>query len=667
MKSFLNLFVVSPKLYLGNPTKNADEIISNISSLYVPENNKPDIILFPELCITGYTCQDLFFQQALINSSYAAIKSIIAASYSYSAILVIGAPILVNNNLYNCAIVIHKGSILGVVPKTHLPNYGEFYEKRWFTAAGPNSPTSIKLLGSVVPFGNNIVFSDSDSHFKFGVEICEDLWAVNPPSNKLALGGANVILNLSASNELVGKAAYRRNLVKQQSGRLICAYAYSGAGVYESSSDTVFSGHCIIAENDSILKESSLFSRNTTVISSTINLVDLIQERTRNSTFCTEVTKDINLVTFVGQYPVYDNDFFKNPNLLDRTINKSPFVPTSSEDLEIVCTEVLNIQTAALIRRLEQLNLPKIIIGVSGGLDSTLTLLVAHKAISELGLPSSHVIGVTMPGLGTSALTKSNACYLMTLLGSDQRVIPIKDSTLQHFKDIGHDPELLDITYENVQARIRTQILYDLGNKENAINLTSSDLSESFLGWCTYNGDHSGHYHINVGIPKTLIKAILVSLSSSYKKDAINQDIFPKHTNSNSANNSVTISQVLDSIIHTPISPELLPPNKEGKISQSTEDKIGPYELHDFILYYVLRKGYSPDMIYLYMLKAWGDKYSSELLKYWLKNAYIRFFKNQFKRNFTPDGVKVGSVSLSPRTDWRMPSDVNSDTWLENL
>lgn len=604
------------------------------------------LLVFPELCITGYTCQDLFFQKTLQMQALSALQSLIQDTQDLPMLYIVGIPLSIKSRLFNCAVVIYGGTIRGVVPKSYLPNTREFYEKRWFSVRNEFFSESITLLGQEVPFGK-VLFDLDSLGIKLGIEICEDLWAPLPPSTIMALEGANVIVNLSASNELVSKAPYRRALVEQQSARCICAYLYASAGVHESTTDLVFSGDCMIVENGVALAGSKRFLRENQFIVSDIDIDRLCFERHISSSFTDNCSLhqsrkeyDLVCVPAASRYLDLASDFY-------HAVDPHPFVPSNPLQREERCEEIFQIQTAGLAKRLEHTGIKTVYVGISGGLDSTLALLVAHKTFTLLDLPLTNIVGVTMPGFGTTSQTYDNAITLMQELGVTVNEIDIKESCLVHFKDIGHDAEILDVTYENVQARERTQILMDLANKHNGIVIGTGDLSELALGWCTYNGDQISMYGVNSSIPKTLIRYLIDWISQTQE--------------------SAAVRDVLQRILDTPISPELLPPDKDGNIAQKTEATIGPYELHDFFLYCFLRQGACPNKILFLAGKAFQEVYCAETIQKWLRVFYKRFFSQQFKRSCMPDGPKVGSVSLSPRGDWRMPSDADVTAWFAQL
>lgn len=596
-----------------------------------------EVICFPELTVTGYTCADLFFTQQLQSNALQALEQICLFTREKPIIVLVGAPLKVDNNLYNCAFVMTDGDVVGVVPKINLPNTGEFYEKRWFTSGRatrehdgkPRIPT-VELWGGDVPFGTDLLFITRD--YSFGIEICEDLWSPLPPSTQLAIQGAEIIFNLSSSNCLTGKHAYRRQMITQQSARVHCGYVYTSSGVGESTTDVVFSGSTYIAENGELLEQGERFQRENYMVISEIDVERLRTDRQRNTNF----TKDqhghyrkINVAPMERE-----NEFTESTH---RRFSPMPFLPKQGDE-DNYCGDVFSIQTSALARRWEHTHAETIVIGVSGGLDSTLALLVAVQTADKLGYDRERVIGVTMPGFGTSDRTYQNALAMMEQLGITIQEISIREMATQHLHDIDHDLETHDITYENAQARIRTLVLMDLANKYNGLVLGTGDLSELALGWCTYSGDQMSMYGINAGIPKTLVR-FLVRYAA--------ENLFDEQTR-----------RVLLDVVDTPVSPELLPADEKGEIAQKTEDKIGPYELHDFFIHYYLRYGFTREKIAYMALQAFEDKYSEEEIIKWLNVFMRRFFMQQFKRSCMPDGPKVVSVSLSPRGDLRMPSDV---------
>lgn len=632
---FITVAAAVPSVKVADTEYNVKQIEDFVAQA---EGKGVEIIVFPELSITGYSCQDLFLQQLLIEQSEVAVMQLLDFTRKLDIICIVGAPVNISGSLYNCAIVIQHGVIVGMVPKTYLPNYGEFYEKRWFSSSKNLQPTDIRYAGntvSVVP--DPILFRTSDNVL-FGIEICEDVWAAEPCSNKLTLLGADIIFNLSASDELIGKHDYLMSLLSQQSARTISGYVYSGCGFGESTQDVVYGGNALIFENGTLLSESERFSFKPQLVINQIDVEKLRVERQKNTTFVN--CRDNSDVVIKSTGVVQMKDFS-----LMRDINALPFIP-SEKDMQHSCNEIFSIQVAGLAKRITHTGCKHLIVGISGGLDSTLALLVCVKTFDKLGMSRKGIVGVTMPGFGTTDRTYNNALSLMESLGVTIREINIAESVKMHFNDIGHDISVHDVTYENGQARERTQILMDLSNQLNGMVIGTGDLSELALGWATYNGDHMSMYGINAGIPKTLIKYLVRSVADS-------------------AVDEKSRDTLLD-IIDTPISPELIPAEEDGTIKQKTEDLVGPYELHDFFLYYFLRFGFRPSKIYLLARKAFDvADYKDETIKHWLKTFFRRFFSQQFKRSCLPDGPKVGSVSLSPRGDWRMPSDASSALWLK--
>ena len=624
-----------PELKVANVEFNTKEVIKEIKTL---DKEGVQIVTFPELCLTGYTCADLFSQDILITKSKEAIKEVIDSTKLLDIISIIGAPIVCDNQLFNCGVVINKGEILGVVPKTYIPNYGEFYEKRWFSTSNTLTSKTINLFGKEVPIGIDLVFRDiNDSKFTFGIEICEDLWSPKAPSVEAALNGATMIFNLSASNEVIGKAQYRRNLINMQSAKNVCAYIYSSSGVNESSTDLVFSGYAGISENGSMLVENERFNFKTNHIISDVDIQRLMNNRIKDISFMG--------IGAINNYRVIDIDLKDNNNDLKRIYDAYPFVPSNEDKRAERCSEIINIQACGLAKRIKHTGMKKCVIGISGGLDSTLAFLVIIEAYRKLGISFDNLIGVTMPGFGTTGRTYNNALTLMKNYGVTMREVSIKEASLQHFKDIGLEETDRSVTYENTQARERTQILMDIANKEGGLVIGTGDLSELALGWCTYNGDHMSMYAVNTSIPKTLVRYLV-----KYFADIEQNEECKK-----------TILDILD----TPISPELLPPSKDGKIEQQTESVVGPYILHDFFLYHFMRYGASPDKIKYIASKTFDGMYDEETIDKWLKFFIKRFFNQQFKRSCLPDGPKVGTISVSPRGDLRMPSDADSSIWLE--
>lgn len=630
------------KLSTACPITNVADIDFNLKNIKkcieeaLKDNSK--LIVFPELSITSYTCGDLFSQRNLLLKSEKALENLCLFSKGKDILIAVGAPLYHNSCLYNCAYVIFKGEILGIVPKSYIPNYSEFYEKRWFSEGLGiiNKQINLKFQKNI-PFGTNLIFTCGA--FRFAVEVCEDLWVTVPPSSYLSLLGANVIGNLSASNELVSKATYRKNLISNQSARCMCAYAYASSGVFESSTDLVFGGHLLISENGNILNENNRFVRENEVVTSIVDLDKLIAERLKNISF----RDSVKLCPFEASEISFE---FSNSNLgeFTRYIDKHPFVPGNSLERSLRCSEIFNIQTSALAKRLTHTHSRKVVIGISGGLDSTLALLVIVKTFRLLNLPSENIITITMPGFGTTDRTYNNAVSLCKKLKTNFREVNIVDACLQHFKDINHLVENHDVTYENVQARERTQILMDIANKEGALSIGTGDLSELALGWCTYNGDHMSMYSVNCSVPKTLVRYLVRYVA----ENEVSEDI----------------SNILIDILDTPVSPELLPKDKNGEITQKTEDIVGPYELHDFFLYHFIKTGATKEKILFLAENAFKKDYDRETIILWLEKFIKRFFIQQFKRSALPDGPKVGSISLSPRGDWRMPSDASFNSFL---
>lgn len=635
-QGFVRVGAVVPKLKVADTEFNCNEIIKQIE---VASNNKIQIVVFPELCVTGYTCQDLFEQDTLLEEAEKALNKILDYTNNLDIICIIGMPIKAENQLFNTAVVIQKGKILGIVPKTFIPNYGEFYEKRWFASSKNANKKEIEILDQKVPFGIDLLFKDKENNeICFGIEICEDIWAVEPPSNKLALLGANIIFNLSASNEVIGKKEYRRDLVKIQSAKTISGYVYCSSGVNESTSDVVFSGESMIFENGSCLTNNQRFDFESNMIFTEIDTKRLANDRRKNISFMGD---SVDL-----EYREIKINIPDNIEDLTREYSKTPFVPEDKKKISEICKEILNIQSYGLAKRLLHTNINKTIIGISGGLDSTLAFLVIIKAYEILNLPKEKIIAITMPGFGTTSRTHNNSMKLINEYGATFREINITKSSLQHFEDIGHDKNIKDVTYENAQARERTKILMDIANKENGLVVGTGDLSELALGWCTYNGDHMSMYSVNASIPKTLVKYIIKWVADNSKEECKN---------------------IINDILDTPISPELLPPDENGNIEQKTEEQVGPYILHDFFLYHFLRYGAEPKKIYILACKTFKNDFKKEEIKHWLQVFIKRFFTQQFKRNCMPDGPKVGTVSLSPRGDLRMPSDAGYNIWLNNF
>ena len=616
---------------VANCVKNREEICKRIEEA---AERDVSLLVLPELCITGYTCEDLFFQKSLLDSALEQLLVIRNFTKGRQILVVAGLPFMHHSTLYNVAAVLFDGRILGIVPKSNIPNYSEFYEARHF-AVGDRKAIEVSVGGEKVPFGTDILFRCGNfEDFVLGVEVCEDLWVPMPPSVRHALAGATVIANVSASNEVTGKDIYRSSLVSGQSARLICGYVYASAGDGESTTDLVFSGHNIIAENGNVLAEAERF-KNQMVVTD-IDLDRLVSERRRQGTF--SVCDD--------SYVFVDFELKTGDKRFDRKFASAPFIPASKDELSKRCGEILMIQSMGLKKRLEHIRAKCAVIGISGGLDSTLALLVTAKTMDMLGKDRSSIISVTMPCFGTTDRTYNNAVMLSQRLGASFREVRINKSVLQHFDDIGHDSEVHDLTYENAQARERTQVLMDIAGSEGGIVVGTGDLSELVLGWATYNGDHMANYGVNAGIPKTLIRHIV-----RYYADTCDDR---------------KLADILYDVLDTPVSPELLPP-KDGEINQKTEDIVGPYELHDFFIYYVLRLGYTPEKLLGVATEAFNGTYDRETILKWLRVFYRRFFTQQFKRSCLPDGPKVGSVAVSPRGDLRMPSDASAALWLAEL
>jgi len=634
---YVRVAAAVPMVHVANCQANAKEIFKLITDA---EKQNVQIICFPELSITGYTCADLFHNQSLITEAENALEWLLEKTRDLNIVSIVGLPVRCGNSLFNAAVVIKNGDFLGVNAKTWLPNYNEFYEHRWFASAVSATRSEITLCGcSNVPFGRNLIFNGGE--FSFAIEICEDLWTPIPPSSVEALAGAHLIFNLSASDEVLGKNRYLRNLIEQQSARCIAGYIYASSGFGESSTDLCFSGNAYVAENGQIVAESERFKMSQQLVITDVDIEKLIADRQKNSTFMTGAG-----VVRSELYRVIEFYFRKNnTEHLLRKIDAHPFVPSVDSDRKQNCQEIFNIQTTSLAHRLQHIGCKQAVIGISGGLDSTLALLVTAKTFDKLGIKRQNIIGITMPGFGTTNRTYNNALAMMRALGVDVREISIKAACEQHFTDIGHDINQHDVTYENSQARERTQILMDVANKENAIVIGTGDLSELALGWCTYNGDHMSMYAVNAGVPKTLVK-YLVQYVADFEIDA---DAKP----------------YLYDVIDTPISPELLPADSNGNIAQKTEDLVGPYELHDFFLYHFVRNGFAPSKIFYLAQNAFANIYTDEVIRKWLKTFIRRFFTQQFKRSCMPDGPKVGSVALSPRGDWRMPSDADFTEWMK--
>ncbi len=625
-----------PGVRVADVEYNVQQIESQIAQA---EGKGAEVIVFPELSLTGYSCQDLFRQQLLLDKAEEGLLVLLDFTRKLDIIVVVGLPVRIGSLLYNCAAVVQHGCLLGLVAKTYLPNYNEFYEKRWFASSTDLQPQEIYLAGSPVRVSAEPqVFRTCDGAC-FGIEICEDVWAPLPPSNNLALAGADIILNLSATDELAGKHDYLLSLISQQSARMLCGYVYSSCGYGESTQDVVYGGNALICENGRLLAQGERFSLDAQLCMQQIDIDRLRSDRQNNTTFRT--AQDGAQAVIVDCKPVSPREFE-----LIREVNPHPFIPCDDK-MEQSCEEILNIQTMGLVKRLQHTHSDKAVIGISGGLDSTLALMVVVRAFDKLGLSRKGIIGITMPGFGTTDRTHQNAVELMTSLQITQREISIAKAVTQHFQDIGHNMQQHDVTYENAQARERTQILMDVANQVGGMVIGTGDLSELALGWCTYNGDHMSMYGVNGGVPKTLVQYLIRYLAQ-----------LPAF--------AMQRSTLLD-VVDTPISPELTPADSEGNIQQKTEDLVGPYELHDFFLYYMMRFGFSPKKIFVLARHAFKNRYDDEVITKWLQTFCRRFFNQQFKRSCLPDGPKVGSVSLSPRGDWRMPSDASNALWLADF
>jgi NAD+ synthase (glutamine-hydrolysing) len=638
---YIRVACVAPELRVADVGFNTERILTALAAQHRAGSA---VVLFPELSLTGYTCADLFSQSLLLIRARKALLELAAETRRLHVLAVVGLPIAAHGRLFNCAAVIGEGRVLGLVPKQFLPTTGEYYEERWFTSAAGLEPITVELAGQLVPLATNLLFEDSTTGLILGVEICEDLWAVQPPSGDLCLAGANLILNPSASNELLGKAAYRRDLVRQQSARCMSAYAYAAAGPGESSTDVVFSGHCLIAENGSLLAESERFRFDSQTILADVDLDRLRHERLCNSSFSAAISRvsfqRVPLSVYLpARASATTGSLRPNPAL--------PFVPTDPRARANTCREIFSIQSTGLAKRLKHTGAKKVVLGISGGLDSTLALLVTAHAFDLLGLDRKGIIAPTLPGFGTTKRTRGNAEKLVGQLGATMEIIPIHDAIKQHFRDISHDERVHDVTYENAQARERTQILMDLANRVGGFVVGTGDLSEAALGWCTFNGDHMSMYHVNAGVPKTLVRYMIEWCADAEFAGAT--------------------AAVLRDICATPISPELLPTDEKGRQVQKTEDLVGPYELHDFFLYHIVRHGAQPAKVLHLAELAFANRYDRTTILRWLEVFTRRFFSQQFKRSAMPDGPKIGSVALSPRGDWRMPSDASSAEWVQAI
>lgn len=641
---FVRAAVVSPALRVADVEFNVSEMIAAMQRAAAAGAS---LVLFPELGVTGYTCADLFYQSLLLESARHALTTLAQATAENKIAAVVGLPLQQDGKLYNCAAFLNNGAIVGIVPKTYLPKTQEYYEERWFTSSRYAQFDAVEIEGMRVPFGADLLFRATNvPGLTIGIEICEDLWAVNAPSSDKALGGATVLLNPSASDDTLGKSVYRTDLVTHQSGRCLAAYLYAGASANESTTDVVFAGHSLIAENGIELAITERFRFDTQMAIADIDVERLINERLKNTSFSSQVpTRRYRTLEFELPPPLERGDV--SAKRLYRPLSRLPFVPSDLAQRARHCREIFALQSTGLAKRLKHIGVKNTLIGISGGLDSTLALLVTIKAYDTLGLDRHGIMAITMPGFGTTARTKSNAEQLAAQLGITFRTIPITDAVRQHFRDIGHDENAHDVTYENAQARERTQILMDLANEVNGIVVGTGDLSELALGWATYNGDHMSMYHVNAGVPKTLVRYLVEWVADSEFTGEV--------------------SRILHDIVATPITPELLPLDANGALQQETEAAIGPYVLHDFFLYYMVRHQFAPRKIFFLAQQAFADEYDDATLLKWLGVFYRRFFSQQFKRSAMPDGPKVGSVALSPRGDWRMPSDASAALWLAQI
>ncbi|HHX63179.1 MAG TPA: NAD(+) synthase [Epulopiscium sp.] len=636
--NFIKVCAATPKLVVADCNYNTEQIIACINEANQAET---ELIVFPELSITGYTCGDLFYQQVLIEGALSNLAKIVAHSKRTSMMICVGLPLKLNNQLFNCAVMIKEGSVLGVVPKTYLPNYNEYYEKRWFSGSSQALSSTITICDQEVPFSSKMIFKASNhGYFSLAIEICEDALGPIPLSAYHSLAGANIILNLAASSETARSKSKRLSVLKGLSMSTLSGYVYASAGTGESTTDLVYPGHSLIYENGVLLGESKRFQKCNNLVYTLIDTELIALERQKNTLFNASHDENLILKSYINVPFTHTNRAY----VFDRTVDASPFVPSKGEARNEHCLNIFTLQTVALAKRIEHVGTKTVVIGISGGLDSTLALIVCVKAFNRLGLDPAGIIGVTMPGFGTTDRTYNNAISLMQHLGITTREISIVDATMQHFKDIGHDPDLHDITYENSQARERTQLLMDIANQVNGLVIGTGDLSELALGWATYNGDHMSMYGVNAGIPKTLVK-FLIEWAAHNEFEGNTRDT------------------LLD-IFTTPVSPELLPPSEDGEIEQKTEEIVGPYELHDFYLYYMLSYGFKPQKIAILAQSAFEGQYDYNTIIKWMKVFYRRFFTQQFKRSCLPDGPKVESISLSPRGDWKMPSDASYNMWI---
>ena len=629
---FIKTACATPSIRVADCTYNAQQTVAVVQNA---AQQGVEVLCLPELGLTGYTCEDLFLQPVLLNGALNALQMVLEQTKQLSVLFAVGLPLVVHGKLFNCAAVVQGGKILGVVPKTYLPNYNEFYEARRFTAA-PQETTTITLLGQRVPFGTKLLFCHpADAACKIAVEICEDLWAPLPPSTHHAMAGATLVLNLSASDEIVGKAQYRRNLIAGQSARLLCGYLYADAGQGESTTDLVFAGHNIICENGTLLAQSELFQDGMAITE--VDVQRLAAERTKNTSFALQNAAEYTCIEMQSAQAQWQSV---------RPVEPNPFVPAVDAERANRCEAILEMQAQGLKKRMKHTHASKAVIGISGGLDSTLALLVVSRAFILMGKPLSDIVAVTMPCFGTTKRTRSNAEKLCDALGVSLQQVNIADTVRSNFKDIGQQESCLDVTYENTQARVRTLVLMNLANRLGGLVIGTGDLSELALGWATYNGDHMSMYAVNASVPKTLVRHIVATVAEESEAD---------------------LKEVLQDILDTPVSPELLPAQENGEIAQQTEEIVGPYELHDFFLYYAVRWGFAPDKIFWLAQQAFANRYDNRVLLKWLRNFYKRFFAQQFKRSCLPDGPKVGTVSLSPRGDWRMPSDACATLWLQQV
>ncbi len=651
---FVRVGAAVPDLKVANTAYNTEQIIRLMGD---GEQNGAGFLLFPELAITGYTCGDLFYQEHLYQSQLAGLRQILRETENLRMVVILGCYLRVENYLCNCALFIQSGKIKGIVPKLFLPGSREYYEPRWFVSGLElcHGRKSVSLFGEEIPFGH-LIFTDEDAGLSVGAEVCEDLWMPVSPGSQLALMGAQIVFNPSASNDTVGKADYRKSLVTVESAKCRGGYVYTSSGVSESTTDVVFSGHSIIAENGVVLQESERFCRDSAVYYSEIDVQRICFERSQSPDFaqCASAFSDRERFQTVAleQVPMVTDG-----QKLHRRYGKNPFVPDDESQMTVRCEEIFSLQSAGLAKRIEHSHSRKSVVGISGGLDSTLALLVTAQTHKLLGMPASDIIAVTMPGFGTTGKTYNNALAIMRLLGAEVREISIEDAVRQHFADIGHDGSVHDVTYENSQARERTQILMDAANKEGGLVVGTGDLSEMALGWCTYNGDHMSMYGVNASVPKTLVRYV-VKWVMEHKLEGPGQD--PAFSSDNAL-----LKKTLQDILDTPISPELLPPDPNGDIAQKTEESVGPYVLHDFFLYHTVRCGAEPEKLLFLAEHAFAGEYDRAFIQKWMAVFYRRFFSQQFKRSCVPDGPKVGSVSLSPRGDWRMPSDADAAIWLQ--